>query len=215
MGDSLGRPAAAGNVAWPTAIDAGRRIALSRAEKVVPHPNRKDQPVSGIRRALSSLPARPAIYISVAMIAGVLIYRYGDDYLSCTAHAEARAGLEAAIAAAAVADGSGRLVVADFADFDWDQLNIQVAFAPDIEIPECPLGWDWSAAERDEIVADGLLTVLVFSLGGGVVGYIEHRADRGEFRDIVNPYTRQTATFAVDPARGVPVLRPDKPAEGS
>ena len=68
--------------------------------------------MSSIRRALNSLPSRPALYVSIAMIAGVLIYRYGGDYLSCTAHAEARAGLEAAIAAAAASGGTGRLTLA-------------------------------------------------------------------------------------------------------
>lgn len=168
--------------------------------------------MSTIRRALSSLPSRPAPYLSIVMIAGVLVYLYGGDYLRCTAHAEARAGLESAIAAAAASaapGGTGRLAVADIADFDWDRLDIQVAYTPDAEIPSCPLGWDWSAEDREALVAEGLLTVLVFSRGGAVVDYIEHRADRGDFRDIANPYTRENAVFAVDPARGVPVLRPD------
>ena len=165
--------------------------------------------MSTIRRALSSLPSRPAPYLSIAMIAGVLIYLYGGDYLRCTAHAEARAELEAAIADAAWPGGTGRLAVADIADFDWDRLDIQVAYRPDAEVPGCPLGWDWSAEERAALVAERLLTVLVFSRGGTVVDYIEHRADNGDFRDIVNPYSRDSAVFAVKPARGVPVLRPD------
>ena len=165
--------------------------------------------MSSFRRALSSLPSRPALYVSIAMIAGLMIYRYGSDYLRCSAHAEARAGLEAAIAAAAASGGTGRLAVADITDFDWDRLDIQVAYKPEVEVPGCPLGWDWSAAERDALVAEGLLTVLVFGRGGTVVDYIEHRADNGAFRDIANPYTRDSAVFAVDPAQGVPVLRPD------
>jgi len=164
--------------------------------------------MSTIRRALNSLPSRPALYLSIATIAGVLIYIYGRDYIRCTAHADARAGLEAAIAAAAAPGGSGRLALADIAAFDWDRVDIQVAYRPDAEIPGCPLGWDWSAEDRDALVAGGLLTVIVFSRDGTVVDYIEHRADRGQFRDIANPYAPDDAVFVVDSGRGVPVLRP-------
>jgi hypothetical protein len=205
----LGPPAKAGNVAAPPALDARGGIALSRAQQVVRLENEEVPPVSTIRRALSSLPSRPAPYVAIAMIAGVLIYQYGGDYLSCTAHAEARARLEAAIEDAAWPGGPRRLDLAEIAVFDWDRLDIAVAYRPDAEVPGCPLGWDWSAAEREALVADGLLTVLVFSRDGTVVDYIEHRADRGEFRDIVNPYTRESAVFAVDPSQGAPVLRPD------
>ncbi len=159
-----------------------------------------------IREALQSLPAHPAVYISIALIVGVFAYRYGAQYIACTDHAALRDRLHDAVAAAA---RQGRLLVlAEVIEFDWDRVDIQTGFKPDVEVPGCPFGWDWSAAERDRLAAAGLLTVLVFSRAGAIVEYIEYRSDWGVFQDLVNPYDRETAVFSAEHDGGSVVLRP-------
>ncbi|MCP4329610.1 MAG: hypothetical protein GY791_14375 [Alphaproteobacteria bacterium] len=164
--------------------------------------------MSKLRRALDSLPARPAVFISAALIVGVLLYRYGGEYLDCSAHAGLRDRLHRAVEQAAGGANGGRVVLAEVTDFAWSRADIQVNFKPEVEVPGCPLGWDWSTEERAALVADDLLTVIVFSQNGALVNFLEYRSDWGVFRDAAGPFTPETAVFAATDEGGSVILSP-------
>ena len=161
-----------------------------------------------IRRALSSLPAKPVLWIAPLVIVLGLAFHYGDTYRICSAHAGLRADLMAAIESRA--GGSGSLRLADIVTFPWDRADITVGYRPDGRTADCPFGWDWSEKERFALSERGLLTLIVFSRGGQLVDYIEVAADRADFQNLKNPYTPDTAVFDVQPTTGggAAVLRP-------
>jgi hypothetical protein len=162
--------------------------------------------LASIRRALGTLPARPAVYVSIAIVVAVLTYQYGSRYLACTGQASLRDRLHAAVVGAA--DDGRPLVLANVMDFDWDRVEIQTEYDPGIEVPGCPLGWGWSTEERERLIADGLLTLLVFSRAGALAEYVEYRSDWGTFQELSNPYDPESAVFSAIRGDGGIVLRP-------
>ncbi len=166
-----------------------------------------------IRRALNSVPARPAVVVGAVLLVAALGYHYGSSYSRCTHHADSRQRLKAAIEAAA-SRTTGSVRLADITDFRWDKVTIVAGYRPDGRTPDCPFGWDWSTETRAALAGKGLLTLLVFSRRGAVADYIEYRSDWAAFEGLKNPYTPATAVFVVE--RRSPtdrfVLRPAKPA---
>ena len=161
-------------------------------------------------RIFASLPnPRPILVIAPALIVLALAYHFGTTYQSCSHHRQYRERLRTGIESAA--SRSTYLRLAEIADFQWSTATILVNYKPDARTTDCPFGWDWSAAERAEIVADDLLTLIVFSRRGRVVDHMEYRADWAVFPDSGKPYDRNTAIFEVRRPAGPgtrPVLRP-------
>ncbi len=161
-------------------------------------------------RIFASLPnPRPILVIAPALIVLALAYHFGTTYLNCSHHSEYKERLRAGIESAAAR--SSYLDLAEIADFPWDEAAILVNYKPDVRTTDCPFGWDWSAAERAELVADDLLTLIVFSRRGRIVDHLEYRADWAAFPDGRSPYDRTKAIFEVRRAAGPgtrPVLRP-------
>ena len=145
----------------------------------------------------AGLPTRPIFYLAVAVFGLVLAYRYGTTYRDCAAHAALREDLHAAIQAGDEGDPRARLHLSSITDFPWDRAEIIVNYKPPGATTDCPFGWDWSQAERDALVADDLLTVIVLLRDGKLVNYIEYRRDWAEFLQVHNPYTPETAVFQV------------------
>lgn len=159
-----------------------------------------------IRDALNSLPARPALAAAVILAAGVAVLHYGKQYQRCVGHADLRAALHGAVESAI--DGTTREVrLADVAPFAWDHVDIQENFRPQVAPDDCAFGWDWSNEERQALIDDGLLTVIVFSRDGALVDYLEYRADWGGFEGIVGPLPRERAVFTATRNGDAIVLR--------
>lgn len=163
-----------------------------------------------LRQALAGFPTRPALYLAVAVVVVALGYHFATTYRTCSAHAALRDDLRRAIAASAAGGGPVRL--AAVTGFDWDRADILVDYKPTGRVADCPFQWDWSGERRRELIAKGLLTVVVFARDGKLVDYLEYRRDRAEFADIRNPYTPDTAVFDAAPSRDAPGTMILKPA---
>ena len=163
------------------------------------------------RKFFANLPnPRPILVIAPVLIVLALAYHFGTSYRSCSYQRDFRERLRAGIETAA-AKRPAVVRLADIADYQWDTATILINYKPDSRTTDCPFGWDWTEAERASLVGDDLLTLIVFSRGGRVVGHVEYRADWAEFPDTSKPYDRNTAIFEVRRPAGPgtrPVLRP-------
>ena len=148
-------------------------------------------------RLFAGLPTRPVYYLALVLFVLAASYYYGTAYRDCTAHATLRDRVGAVIERSGGANTSNSFRLSAITDFAWDRADILVNFKPDGTTADCPFGWDWSREKRDALVADDLLTVVVFSQSGNIVNYLEYRRDWADFLDVANPYTPSTAVFKV------------------
>jgi hypothetical protein len=155
-----------------------------------------------LKEALAGLPTRPVLYLSVVVLVLGLGYHFLTTYQSCRGHAELREAFHAAIETAA--GSAAPLQLSRITDFAWDRSEVFVNYKPDGVTTDCPFQWDWSRDTREALIADDLLTVIVFLRNGKLVNYLEFRGDWAEFTDVDNPYTPHTAVFRAAPAPGIP-----------
>lgn len=155
-----------------------------------------------LKDALAGMPTRPVLYLSLTVLVAVLGYHFFTTYQSCRSHGESREALEAAIDASSGADSPLRL--SQVTDFAWDRADILVNYKPEGSTTDCPFGWDWSREQRENLVAQDLLTVIVFLRDGKLVNYLEYARDHADFADVENPYTPETAVFRVSPSPSDP-----------
>lgn len=151
-----------------------------------------------LKDALAGLPTRPVLYLSAIVLILGLGYHFITTYQSCRRHAELREALRAAIDAGAESAGPVRL--SRITTFSWDRAEILVNYKPGGEVTDCPFQWDWSRETREKLIANDLLTVIVFLRGGKLVDYLEFRRDLAEFVNPKNSYTPETAVFRVSPS---------------
>jgi len=154
------------------------------------------------KEALAGLPTRPVLYLSAAVLILGLTYQFATTYSTCNAHAQLREGLRQAIVAGAASGDPVRLSLVT--DFEWDRADIFVDYKPDGRVADCPFQWDWSREFRRELIAAGLLTVIVFVRDGKLIDYLEYRRDRAEFVNVENPYDPETAVFIVSASGQAP-----------
>jgi len=152
-----------------------------------------------LKDALAGMPTRPVLYLSLTVLVAVLGYHFFTTYQSCRSHGEIREALGAAIDASAGADAPLRL--SQITDFVWDRADILVNYKPEGSTTDCPFGWDWSREQREKLIAEDLLTVIVFLKDGTLVNYVEYPRDHADFAGVANPYTPQTANFSVTPSQ--------------
>ena len=151
--------------------------------------------VSKIRDALSVLPARPALFIAPLLVVLVLSLYYRDQYQKCVDIRETRVKLTAHVRSMSPGD---LFRLTDFTDFDWNKVRIVASVEPGTISESCPFDWNWPAGERDALLAEGLLSALIFGQDGKVVGYFELRADEVLFPEAKGNLTRNDAAFRVD-----------------
>ena len=147
-----------------------------------------------VKDALSVLPARPVLYIVPLIVVAVLSFYYWEQYNKCSNIKQFRTSLTEALHSK---DLSEKFRLVGFTDFIWDKVRIAVNIKPGERNAECPFGWNWAEAERESLMASGLLTVLMFGHGESIVGYAELRSDEVEFRDVASSLTPQTAVFTL------------------
>lgn len=147
-----------------------------------------------VKDALSVLPARPVLYIVPLIVVAVLSFYYWEQYNKCSNIKQFRSSLTSELNSMG---SSEKFRLSEFTDFIWDKVRIAVNIKPGERNAECPFGWNWAEAERESLMASGLLTVLMFGHGESIVGYAELRSDEVEFRDVASGLTPQTAVFTV------------------
>lgn len=147
-----------------------------------------------IRRALSVLPTRPIVYIVPVLVVLVLSFYYRDIHQKCADNKQFRRALVELLNAV---DRPGQFRLLDFTDFRWDKVRIVAKFEPERRNTECPFDWNWPSGVRDTLIANGLLTVLIFAQDGVIVKYHELRSDELAFRGAESSLTPQTAVFDV------------------
>lgn len=152
-----------------------------------------------IRDALSSLPAKPALFIAPLLIVLVLSLYYHDRYIQCVGIRQARAELNQRLSAL----GSGEpFRLADFTAFAWDRVRVVASVKPGTIDQQCPFGWNWPTGERDSLIAAGKLTALIFGRQGKIAGYLELRNDEVSFRGADGELTPQSAVFDITRPQG-------------
>lgn len=152
-----------------------------------------------IKDALSSLPARPALFIAPILVVLVLSLYYHDQYQKCAAIKQSRTELNEFLHSL-VENQQFRL--ADFTDFAWNKVRIVARVKPGTIGDECPFDWNWASGERDSLLNSGLLTAIIFGKQGKVVRYLELRNDEVEFRGAEGNLTPETAVFGLQPFSG-------------
>jgi hypothetical protein len=145
-----------------------------------------------IKDALSSLPAKPALFIAPLLVVLVLTLYYRDQYEKCVAIRQSRADLNEMLR---TIDSPGQFRLADFADFAWNRVRIVSRVEPGTISDQCPLDWNWRGDERESLLGSGRLTAVIFGYQGKVVRYLELRADEVVFRDADGELTPATAIF--------------------
>jgi len=145
-----------------------------------------------IKDALSTLPAKPALFIAPVLVILVLSLYYRDQYNKCVDIRQTRAELSQHLLSLGE---SARFRLADFTDFAWNKVRIVAAVKPGTISDTCPLDWNWPDGERDALIASGSLTAMIFGQEGQVVRYLELRADEVEFLEAEDQLTPETAVF--------------------
>lgn len=143
--------------------------------------------MSKLRDALSVLPARPAIFIAPLIVLVVLSLYYRDRYEQCRDIREDRQTFTETIRSLESGD---QFRLADLTDFSWNKVRIVSHVKPGTISEVCPFGWNWSNDERETLLANGLLTAVIFGHQGRVVKYLELRGDELKFparTDILSP----------------------------
>lgn len=151
-----------------------------------------------IKDALSSLPAKPALYIAPIIAVLVLVYYYWDLHARCTEMRQQRTALSEHLQALPLPT-SVRLE--ELTGFAWDKVRIAVDLKGAQRSVECPFGWNWPAGERDALIETGRLTGLIFGMQDSIVAYLELRGDEIVFRGVDSVLTPETAVFAVSRGR--------------
>lgn len=148
-----------------------------------------------IHRALNSIPARPVLVIAPLLVATVLVVYYWNLHRECVGQAALRDSFVQGIARAA--DSGEILRLTDVAVFPWEHVKGFVNFKPQHKKRSCPFGWDWSDAERQNIIDSDLLSVLIFFNEGEIANLIEFRKDRLAIEEFESGLTPGTARFSV------------------
>jgi len=145
-----------------------------------------------IKDALSSLPARPALFIAPLLVVVVLSLYYRDQYSKCEDIRQSRSALNAMLRSI---DSGERFRLADFTEFAWNRVKIAPRIKPGTISDQCPFDWDWDSGERESLLASGDLTAIVFGHQGKVVKYLELRDDEISFRGVEAELTPESAVF--------------------
>ena len=153
-----------------------------------------------IKDALSSLPARPALFIAPLLVVLVLSLYYRDQYNRCEQIRQSRSALNQTLRSI---DSGEQFRLADFTDFAWNRVRIAARIEPGTISEQCPLDWNWESGERESLLASGRLTVIVFGHQGKVVRYLELRDDEVNFRSLDGELTPETAVFVLSRPRGL------------
>ena len=148
-----------------------------------------------LHRALNSIPARPVLYIVPLIVTLVLGFYYWNLKNECTGRAAQRESFRQKVQEAA--DSTGTLKFADITEFPWQQVKGFAGLKPQRITGNCPLNWDWSSEERQEIIDASLLSVIIFFEGRTISNYVEFRNDRIEIDDFGKNLTPETAKFSV------------------
>ena len=147
-----------------------------------------------IKDALSSVPAKPALYIAPLLVVLVLSLYYLDQYRKCVDIKQTRTALNEQL----LALGSpAQFRLSDFTDFAWNKVRIVASVTADTISDACPLDWNWDSGERDALIASGRLAAMVFGQQGQIVRYLELSGDEIEFRGVEGNLPRDEAVFEV------------------
>lgn len=151
--------------------------------------------MSKIRDALSVLPARPAVLIAPLIVVGVLTVYYWNLYAKCHEIKHAREAFSSFVQAQTL---PGQFSLAEFTDFDWDQVRIVGQYQPRRETVACPFDWNWHANERETLIDKKLLGVMFFLQREKIVRYVEFRTDEIEFRGVESDVIEPSANFSLN-----------------
>ena len=150
--------------------------------------------MGSIKQALSRLPARPALIAAPLIALLALSLYYWDLHARCT---DLRADREALHAHLESLPPAARFRLADFTEFAWNQVRVIARLESTSRELECPLDWNWPRGERDELLRGGRLAAVIFGQDRALVGYLELRNDRVEFRGVDSILSPATAVFRV------------------
>ena len=158
-----------------------------------------------IRRALNSVPARPAVIAAPILAVVVLAVHYYSVYKECSALSNFRQHFTNSVGEFAKRDSM--LALSEITDFPWEYVRAFESFEPQREKRNCPFGWDWPNDYRREISGQGLLSVILFFNNDALVRVLDFRNDEISVDGIDEKLTPSTARFQIETTDARPEYR--------
>ena len=150
-----------------------------------------------IKDRFTGVPTWPALILVPILICVVLGFQYFDSYKTCTGKAEFRNRF-ITLAQQASEQSGAVFDVTTSTDFSWDTLKVINAFKTDSDnTPDCPFDWDWSKSQREQLSAQGQLTMLVFVNAGKMADYLELDKNILDLGQLNESYNASEARFKI------------------
>ena len=159
-----------------------------------------------IKDMFIGVPTWPALILAPLLTCLVLGFHYFNVYQTCTGKSELRNRF-LNLAQQASAESDAIFEVKSSTNFSWDTMKVINAFKPDTKhIANCPFGWDWNKNEREQLAAQGNLTMLVFVDNGAITEYLELNNQVIDLGSLQDSYSSIDANFKVSRKTGTTTL---------
>ncbi len=147
-----------------------------------------------IGRMLEGYPSKPAVVVAVILIISAMSIYYFDQNRTCTDIASMRSQLYSL----AENNVSNEIRLVDTTDIQWDKARIIVDYKTEGKLLDCPFDWGWTQQHRQELMARGLLNMIVFTWKDVVIAYLDFNRDRVDFELVDIIVTPDSAVFSVE-----------------
>jgi hypothetical protein len=143
-----------------------------------------------IRRALSTIPSKPGVIIAVIVAISVMSIYYFKQYKSCTDIASLRSSFYSV-----VQQNSNNIIrLAEVTPFQWERAKIILNYKNNSKVLDCQFGWDWTRKQRQQMMANDLLNVIVFAREG-VNTVVDFSKEMVDFELTETIFTPASAVF--------------------
>lgn len=146
-----------------------------------------------IRRMLSSIPSKPGLIIAIIVSIGVLSFYYFKQYRDCTDIALLRSTLYTAVQQ----NSNDVLRLASIMPFEWHKARVIVDFQNQGKVLDCPFEWDWTQAQRKQLMTNGQLNVIAFARKN-INTVVDFSSEMIDFELKETVFTPDSAVFRVD-----------------
>lgn len=146
-----------------------------------------------IGRMLHGFPSKPGVVIAVVLVIGVLSIYYFKQYRDCTDIALLRSTLYTAVQQ----NSNDVLRLASIIPFEWDRARIIVDFQNQGKVLDCPFEWDWTQAQRKQLMTNGQLNVIAFARKN-INTIVDFSSEMIDFELTETIFTPDSAVFSVE-----------------
>ncbi|MFB3101250.1 MAG: hypothetical protein ACE1ZM_07395 [Gammaproteobacteria bacterium] len=142
---------------------------------------------------LSSIPSKPGLIIAIIVTMVVLSFYYFKQYRDCTDMASLRSTLFTAVQQ----NSNGVLRLASIMPFKWERARIIINHQNKGKVLDCPFEWDWTQAQRKQLMANGQLNVIAFARKN-INTVVDFSQDMIDFELTETIFTPDSAIFRIE-----------------